>query len=116
MQKSSRFFELIRLQRDSGLSVRAFCSNEGIAPSTFYYWLKKFEGRTKKKDFIPLIVNTAGTSLSQGYKRAVNQESLPGSMPVDQVLFELVYPNGTLIRIKSDVDLAHLRALIHLFD
>jgi len=116
MQKSSRFLELIRLQRDSGLSVRAFCSNEGIAPSTFYYWRKKLEGRTKKKDFIPLIVNTPGTSLSQGYKREGNLESLPGSMTVDQVLFELVYPNGTVLRIKSDLALAHLRALIHLYD
>ncbi|MFC2116648.1 transposase [Bacteroidota bacterium] len=41
MQKETRFFELIRLQGDSGLSVREFCSNEGIAYSTFYYWRKK---------------------------------------------------------------------------
>ena len=25
-------------------------------------------------------------------------------------LLELVYPNGTLLRIKNDLDLAHLRA------
>ncbi|MFC2081450.1 hypothetical protein ACFLR8_04490, partial [Bacteroidota bacterium] len=31
-------------------------------------------------------------------------------------LIELVYPNGTLLRIKNDLDLADLRTLIHLYD
>ena len=77
MQKESRFQELISLQEDSGLTVREFCSNEGIAPATFYYWRKKLKNSKGKKDFIPLIVNTPGTSLSQGYKREGNLESLP---------------------------------------
>ncbi|MHA2012219.1 MAG: IS66 family insertion sequence element accessory protein TnpA [Candidatus Helarchaeota archaeon] len=38
MDKSAKYAELIRLQKDSGLTVREFCRNEGIAPSTFYYW------------------------------------------------------------------------------
>lgn len=53
MQKESRFHELIRLQQDSGLTVREFCSNQGIVPSTFYYWKKKLQRSTGKNDFIP---------------------------------------------------------------
>ena len=117
MQKESRYYELIRLQQASGLSVRDFCSNEGITRSTFYYWRKKLLGDTGKSDFIPLIVKSPGSPLSQGYHRNSDDQGFqPGQMAEDQLLLELVYPNGTLLRIKNDLDLSHLRALIHLYD
>ena len=117
MQKESRFLELIRLQQTSGLSVRAFCSNEGIAYSTFYYWRKKLQSIGRKSDFIPLIVKSSGANLSEGSnKNNRHQDFQPDQMTEDPLLLELVYPNGTLLRIKNDLDLAHLRALIHLCD
>ena len=117
MQKESRFYELIRLQQDSGLTVREFCSNEGIAPATYYYWRKKLQDRKGKKDFIPLIVKSSETSMSQGYSRNSRyQDNQPGQMAEDYALLELVYPNGTKLRIKNDLDLANLRALIRLYD
>ena len=66
MQKESRFLELISLQQDSGLTVREFCSNEGIAPATFYYWRKKLQNSKGKKDFIPLIVKSTCVSYAFG--------------------------------------------------
>ena len=51
------FQELLIRQKESGLSVRDFCSNEGIAPSTYYYWLKKHnKNLARPKEFIPLVV------------------------------------------------------------
>ena len=114
MQKESKFSELIRLQQDSGLTVKEFCSNEGIVPSTFYYWRKKLQGSNGKNDFIPLIVKP---SLSpQGTRNISRRNYPPRQSAEDHVLLELVYPNGTLLRIKDDLDLAHLRALIHLYE
>ncbi len=113
MQKESRFRELLSLQQDSGLTVREFCSNEGIAPATFYYWRKKLLNRKGKKDFIPLIVKSSGSSISQAYSRNSNQS---GQISEDHTLLEFVYPNGTRLRVKNDLDLTHLRALIHLYD
>ena len=111
MQKETRFFELIRLHGDSGLSVREFCSNEGIAPSTFYYWRKKLRGNDsgRKNDFIPLLVKSPGEGISRG-------STCPEISTNRDTLLELVYPNGTMLRIKNDLDLTDLRALIHLFD
>jgi hypothetical protein len=37
------FIKLHRRQRESGLTVKEFCSNEVIAPSTFYHWQKKLK-------------------------------------------------------------------------
>ncbi len=113
MQKESRFSELIRLQQDSGFTVREFCSNEGIAPSTFYYWKKKLRGSRKKNDFIPLVVKP---SLSPRDTRSDNRQNYTNHTTEDHALLELVYPNGTRLRIKDELDLANLRALIHLYD
>jgi len=107
---------LIRLQQDSGLTVREFCSNEGIAPSTFYYWKKKLKDSTGKNDFIPLVVKSPDSSHAPEHRRT-NQRDYPASkMSGEHAILELVYPNGTLLRIKDDLDLVHLRTLIHLYD
>ena len=117
MQKDSKFQELIRLQQVSGLTVRDFCSNEGIAYSTFYYWRKKLQSNSRKSDFIPLVVKSPGSTVPEGCNRNSHHQGFqPGQVTEDHLLLELVYPNGTLLRIKNDLDLAHLRALIHLCD
>jgi hypothetical protein len=111
MQKETRFFELIKLQRDSGLSVREFCSNEGIAPSTFYYWHKKLMGKDsgRRNNFIPLLLKSPGEGIFRG-------ATCPEISANKDFLIELVYPNGTMLRIRNDLDLADLRALIHLYE
>ena len=117
MSKESRFQELISLQQDSELTVREFCSNQGIAPATYYYWRKKLQNSKGKKDFIPLIVKSSESSLTQGYNRDSNRRNYqPGQIAENHALLELVYPNGTILRVKDDLDLAHLRTLIHLYD
>ena len=35
------FKELLNRRKASGLTIRDFCSNEGISESIYYYWLKK---------------------------------------------------------------------------
>ena len=116
MQKEIRYQELIRLQQGSGLTVREFCSNEGIAPSTFYYWPKKLQGDKGKPDFIPLVLQP-GSTLTQGNSRGGRRGGYPsGNATGNNVVLELVYPNGTILRLKNDIDLAQLRTLVHLYD
>lgn len=114
MQKETRFSELIRLQQDSGLTAKEFCSNEGVATSTFYYWKKKLQGNRGKHGFIPLVVKPSSPSLVTRNAGRRHFQPQPGTE--DNVLLELVYPNGTLLRIKDDLDLVQLRALIHLYE
>ncbi len=109
MQKESRFRELIEEQHESGLTIKNFCSNHGIARSTFHYWKKKLSKKLGRKDFIPLIVKPSGMELPKG---SACSEIFSGK----ESLFELVYPNGTILRLKHDLDLAQLRVLIHLYD
>lgn len=118
MLSETKFQELFTRQQECGLEVRAFCSNEGIAESTFYYWRKKLKRKENAKGFIPLVVKPARTSLGgQQFKtlRDTNQDyTLQAG--TDDYFLEVVYLNGTKLRIKSDLDLTRLRALVYLID
>ena len=110
MQTEARFKELLEEQRQSGLSIIEFCSNHGIVPSTFHYWKKKLTGKPPVHDFIPLVVKPPEVAVTPG----ATMSDLPPSG--NESLLELVYPNGVIVRIKREVDLPHLRSLIHLYD
>ena len=107
MLNSSKFIKLQERQKESGLSVRGFCSNEGIAPSSFYYWLKKIKNEVNGKRFIPLVVKSTGASVPP-----FKQSELSQGQRVDDTLLEITYPNGITLRVKNDLDLVHLRALV----
>ncbi len=107
MLNSTKFLKLQERQKESGLSVRSFCSNEGIAPSSFYYWLKKLKNEANGKRFIPLVVKSAGENVNPFL-----QSELAQGQRVDGPLLEITYPNGITLRVKNDLDLVHLRALV----
>jgi hypothetical protein len=111
MLNSSKFVKLQERQKESGLSVRSFCSNEGVAPSSFYYWQKKIRNEANGKRFIPLVVKSAETSVNP-----FMQSELSQGQRVDDPLLEITYPNGITLRVKNDLDLAHLRSLVLLLD
>jgi hypothetical protein len=115
MFSESKFLAFYRRQQESGLSVREFCSNEGIATSTFYYWYKKLRIHRAKQNFIPLVVKSSPPASHHSYNK--NQPSVQEDTNVkDNLLLEVVYPNGTRLRITQDLDLDHLRTLVCLLD
>lgn len=106
MLTKSKFQDLHRRQQESGLTIKEFCFNEAIAPATFYYWKKKLNKNSKDNpDFIPLVVKPSPPFPDQNH-----------ASPPSDALLELIYPNGTRLRIKKDLDLNQLRSLICLFD
>ncbi len=100
---------LFERQKQSGLSVRSFCSNEGIAPSTFYYWQKKLRKDSAAGRFIPLLVQAPGSIAC----RPSGESPVTGT---GDTFFEISYPNGTTLRIRDSLDLAGLRSLVSLLD
>ena len=113
MINESKILELIKRQKATGLTITAFCVNEGIPKSSYYYWRKRLN-KIPGKGFIPLLVTTPATinGSSKSYTRELDE--LPKSS--DEFLLELLYPNGTRLRIKSDPDFDHLRTLVCLLD
>jgi hypothetical protein len=109
MLNSSKITRLLERQKESGLSIRSFCSNEGIAPSTFYYWQNKTRKEASGGRFIPLLVRTPG---SAEYPSAQMTDG-PGKHDTP---LEITYRNGTTLRLRQALDLAGLRSLVSLLD
>ena len=109
------FQDLLRRQKESGLTVRDFCANEGIVPSTYYYWLKKSKAKeAQPRMFIPLIATSDNIP---GLKKKHQLQVPPASREYDSpVILELVFPNGTVLRVRNQVDLPLLQNLVHLYD
>jgi len=119
MLSEAKFRELMFRHQESGLDIKAFCSNEGIGESTFYYWKKKLQGKDKAKSFIPLVVAPARKAFKRQHRyKSIAEPNPDNAQPTDSEdhLLEVVYPNGTRLRIRNDLDLARLRALVYLFD
>jgi len=115
MLNESKFLELYRRQRESGLNIKYFCSNEAINESTFYYWRNKLQNKKKLKDFIPVVVKSPQSDSPKNNSNGQPPSHNPAS-PDNEIFLELVYPNGTKLRLKNDIDLSQLRTLISLFD
>jgi hypothetical protein len=114
MINESKILELIKRHKATGLTMKAFCANEGIPKSSYYYWRKKLS-KKPGKGFIPLLVNTTPSTVSGSSKIYTRElDELPKSS--DEYLLELLYPNGTRLRIKSNPDFDHLRTLVCLLD
>ena len=114
MINESKILELVKRQKETGLSITAFCANEGIPKSSYYYWRKKLS-KEPGKHFIPLLVNSTAATMSgpsNNYIRQQHEHHTSG----DDFLLELLYPNGTRLRIKNDPDFDQLRSLVCLLD
>lgn len=71
----------------SGLTVKAYCLREGIAPGNYYYWLKKLQ-RQKSASFTQVpITSFGGGTIKISYPNGVIVE-LPQTHP--SVIKELI--------------------------
>jgi hypothetical protein len=113
MINESKIRELIKRQKETGLNITAFCANEGIPKSSYYYWRKKLS-KEPGKQFIPLLVNTM--PLTRNGPSKYNREQNDHPTTADDFPIEISYPNGTTLRIKHAMDLAGLRSLVLLVD
>lgn len=114
MINESKILELIKRQKETGLTITAFCANEGIPKSSYYYWRKKLEKKPGNR-FIPLLVNTIPATLS-GTSRNFTTDQDEHHTSNDAFPMEISYPNGTTLRIKHPLDLSGLRSLVLLAD
>jgi len=74
---------MVREREDSGLNVKAFCKQAGIAPKTYYYRLRRLReaaikqtqlGAVQPKTSQPELVQFSGSKLEDAVKYALNQE------------------------------------------
>lgn len=86
--------EHIAGQRDSGMSIRAYCRREGLNEGAFYQWRRRLSGRTgDTPDAAP------GAAFAE--VRLAGQEN-SGRDGAD--FMEVVLRNGRVLRVGRDFD------------
>ena len=82
---------LYREWQSSGLGKKSFAIEQSVSPSTFYYWIKKFEKSTKestaKRGFYPIDL---------------------GDIVSEPVTATVRYPSGVVIEWRGKADTIHL--------
>ena len=82
----------IAAQRQSGVSVKQFCAQQGLAEQSFYYWRKRLQ---------------ASTSM-----RFALVEAKPRWATAEHAALELVLTTGERVRIGVGVDIATLQQVL----
>ena len=95
--RTKEMFSLVQSCMDSGISRKAFCEQQGLNASIYYYWQKKYKETmtSVSSGFIPVKCQATGPKLATG--------------------IEICYPNGVRIQIADHTDLAMIRLLVGLF-
>jgi len=111
----STFKKLFQEYQESGLNVKDFCSNQGLAPSSFYYWKKQLGEvpQHQPESFVPLVF---GPNLAVAGRRPVQAPQNSSGTSGNHAPIEFVFPNGTKMVIRDNVDMHLLKAIVHLFD
>ena len=84
--------------RVSGLSVRAFCAQHGLAQASFYAWRRVLRRRdAEKAAFVPV-------------------QLVAGAGPIQASALEVVLTDGRTVRVAPGFDAATLRQLLAVLD
>ena len=96
----------LRQMRRSGLSVRAFCAEHGLAEASFYAWRRIIAERDRE-----------GSRVPDGHSDAAVDDA-PVFVPLrvidvsTQVAFEVVLERGRVVRVLRGFDADTLRQLL----
>lgn len=111
------FKEIYARYKESGLTVKDFCSNEGIKRKRFSFWKRKLESPNSnvpaRGKFIPVKMGAGGHALSGKTPASFFLPDFTSSGQ-PQSACEIVYPNGVTVRLNGPVSSEILQTLIFL--
>ncbi len=109
------YFKIIYDQyTTSGVSVRAFCREQGINENRFYYWIKTLKRNTVSalhapKEFIPMPAQAVRRLTGSFIEPEKEQQ-----VSLKRQDIKITYPSGVVIQLESGCDIETLKQLITL--
>ena len=98
-RKRDDMFRIITAWQNSGMTQKAFCREQGLKPSLFYYWLRKYRktdpADTHPESFIPI-------------------ELSPVKERHNVYACVLEYPDGTVLRLGTFPGITDLLRLLRM--
>ena len=114
MITETQFKEIYIRYQSTGLTIRAFCNNEGINEAKFYYWKKRIQRLLPGPfNFIPVKMESSKQGLSTSCPPATNPvfSSVPKTADCN-CSFEITYPNGTRLQFSGTSDYELVKSLL----
>ena len=108
-EKELRWREMLKRHADSGVSVREFCTSEGVSEPSFYAWRKRL--RESIGDGRRMRGPRRGEEASNDDRLFVPLE-LVGS----PATLEIVHPLGYRVQVGGEVNPDTLRQVIEVLD
>ena len=102
--RAQKMFAVIEAYQASGLTQKAFCQSEGLAFSTFQYWLSRYRKQHRPDH---------QQSSRHLFVELKPQTPLPSGHIGDRSVI-VSYPSGVVVSLGATVDLALLKELIAL--
>lgn len=131
----------VRMQRTSGLSIRAFCEAEGVPESAFYFWRGELQRRAAESSgrrggrgtgtgasadaarrFVPVVVTAGVSTVAPARESPVLHTPSPVGEPAPPAtdrgppVLELVHPGGVVVRVAAGSDPTALRSVLAVLD
>lgn len=101
---------LLRRWRHSGLGVRAFCAEHGVAEASFFAWRRMIAQRDQELARVQAgRGDSAETGAANGTPRFVPVRVIEATTPA---AIEVVLPRGPVLRIPRGFDADALRQLL----
>jgi len=122
VQKEAHWRDVIARQAASGVSVRRFCANEGIAEASFYAWRRELALRDRETPAVSQAGEAqAGPNDPHGEESLATSpntggEFIPLRLIEDSGTLEVVHPGGCRVRIGGSVDAATLHRVLEVLD
>jgi hypothetical protein len=108
MMTESHFSEIYERYKATGLTVKSFCSNEGLLESRFYYWQRRLRRYLpESKGFVPIVI---GQGNGSGIK--ATGHNFPAAASNLKALMWKYYPNGVKMKLQGEMDCEMLRNLL----
>lgn len=106
LEKFRSWRERVRRQRESGLSIRAFCAAESLSEPSFYWWRRELAGR---KALTRVRPSTQRSSTAQAVASFV-PVTVASSSPCAAI--EIALPSGVIVRVWQDGSAPLLREVL----
>lgn len=94
-RSKDEMYPVIEAWQDSGLTGQAFCAQNGIAKSVFYYWLTRYKADKEPGGFVPIHIK-------RDHKVAAD------------TFIEIQYPTGVILRIPGQSSASTIRQYLQL--
>jgi hypothetical protein len=96
---------------ESGLSVRSYCSNQGMNEAKFFYWQRKLKNQLPgQTGFVPLVFEK--DRFDPRPTKSVSRRTLTEPGTGKGSFYEITYPNGVMLKLREDADLELIRCLL----